>query len=361
MSIDPLSLRIGFLAGTLGRGGAERQLVYMLQALKNEGVKSRVLCLTKGEAFEKDIMDLGVNIDWVGSSSNNLVRLMNIIGNIRRNPVDLIQSAHFYTNIYVALAGLALGVASVGAIRSDVTNELSTNRTFGRWHLNLPKHLIANSQLAVDRAVSKGVDKSRVHHVKNAVADGNNRSPFDDKMGVNLLFAGRLDPPKRPELFIDMAAALRELHPKLKLRFLIAGDGPLRPLLENMVKERKFRNDELSFLGEQSNMSEIYERSDILVLTSQREGTPNVVLEAMANGLAVVATRVGGVSDLLAEGRGLLVQSGDLEGLVLASKLLIVDKALRKHLGDAGKKYIGEHHSLGGLQARLMEIYEKLA
>ncbi len=106
-------LKICFLAGTLGRGGAERQLVYMLSALKRAGVQTRVLCLTQGESFEDEIKRLGVPVEWVGASGSRLVRLRRIIRSLRREPAHVLQSVHFYTNLYAALAARAAGKLGV--------------------------------------------------------------------------------------------------------------------------------------------------------------------------------------------------------------------------------------------------------
>lgn len=360
LAIDPSSIHVGFLAGTLGRGGAERQLIFMLRALLNEGVRARVLCLTKGEALEQEILDLGIHVDWVGASRNRFVRLTEIIGSLREAPVDVVQSAHFYTNIYAALAGKVLSVPSIGAIRNDLTSEIAANGVFGKWQLSLPRSQIANSTSALERALASGYAKEKLFLVRNVVAASENLMSPKNSSKTSLLFAGRLVEQKRPELFIELACQLSRLAPNEDLEFLVAGDGPLRPKLERLASEKGLRNDQMKFLGEQSAMRDVYNASDILISTSAHEGTPNVILEAMAHGIPVVATNVGGVTEILAAGRGLLVRPGDVDGLVLASKRLIDDKSLRKHLGEGGKKYIREHHSVGGLQVRLMEIYAKL-
>lgn len=332
----------------------------MLRSLQNEGIHTRLLSLTTGEAFEKEIIDLGMNIDWVGSSKNNFARLTNIIGNLRRNPVDVIQSAHFFTNIYAALAGRALGITSIGAIRSDFVNEMLANGVFSRWHLNLPKQLIANSRLAVDRAIASGIDRSRIHLVKNAVADGNCPRPVRECGKLNLLFAGRLDSPKRPELFIELASELCVRHPEMELKFLIAGDGPLRASLEHKAKERGFVGDEMSFLGEQTIMSDVYQQSDILILTSRHEGTPNVVLEAMAHSLAVIATSVGGVPEIVNEDCGIVVDPYDFSVLVEATSTLIADPEKRVKMGENGSAFIRKNHSISCLQRELSQVYSRI-
>jgi len=353
-------LRIGFIAGTLGHGGAERQLIFMLRALRNEGINTRVLCLTKGEAFEKDIMNLGFKIDWVGKSQNNFVRLGRIIANFREQPVDIIQSVHFYTNIYAALSGHFLGVGSIGAIRSNLNHEFSANGVFGKWQLKLPGKLIANSQLAVNNAIARGIDSNDVNLVKNAVEDVEQMVPPNRNKGLTVLFAGRLVPIKRPELFLDLAMRLTERLPGEKLNFIIAGDGPLRKSLEKKSLENRSGKAEISFLGEQKEMSEIYRRSDLLVLTSEFEGTPNVILEAMAHGLPVVAANVGGVPEIVPENCGILVNLSQSDGLLEAAVSLIRDSAMRCRMGQNARAFVRKNHSISNLQGQLTGIYLKM-
>jgi len=69
-------MKVCFLAGTLGRGGAERQLVFMLESLIRRNIDVRLLCLTKGEAFEDDVKRLGIDVEWVGKSENRIQRVI---------------------------------------------------------------------------------------------------------------------------------------------------------------------------------------------------------------------------------------------------------------------------------------------
>jgi len=355
-------MKICFLVGTLGRGGAERQLIYMLRALRNAGVETRLLCLTKGEPLEAEIKSLGIEVEWIGASSNKIVRLKKIIGNLKKRPTDVLQSAHFYTNIYSAAAGRILRLKNIGAIRNDLHSEIAANHIYGKWSLRLPGHLIANSELARERAVRKGIRAERIDFVKNVVEAeiGNeNPKPFGKK-SLNILFAGRLEKQKRPELFIELASRLRQSMPDAKLNFQIVGDGSLRPTLERLASNLGMNNGEISFLGVQRAMADIYRQTDVLVLTSEHEGTPNVILEAMTYGVPVVATKVGGVPEILTEACGILVDAANFEGLVEATTRLILNSDLRLNLGNNGRQYVAINHSLDYLQKRLTGIYDKL-
>jgi len=353
-------MKICFLVGTLARGGAERQLIFMLQALGQEGIKPRVLCLTKGETHEDDIRHLGIEPEWVGARTNRLLRLRQIVKSVRQRPVDIVQSSHFYTNIYAATVGKITRSVSIGAIRNDLTSEVGMDPIFGRWQLSLPSHLIANSELASDRAVSRGICPDRIDCLRNAVVVRSGKNETKRRCeNLSILFVGRLTKVKRPELFLELAAYLTSNCQGVKIEFRIAGDGPLRRELEQMSTALGLLN-KLVFLGEQADMSKIYAASDIVVLTSAYEGTPNVLLEAMANGLPVVAASVGGVPEILDSDRGFLVDPLNFKELAESVSKLVNDPQLRARLGANGKRYVERNHSIHSLGQSLIEIYQKV-
>jgi glycosyltransferase involved in cell wall biosynthesis len=355
-------MNICFLAGTLGRGGAERQLLYMLEALQRTGVNTRLLTLTAGEAFENEISDLGVDIEWVGQSENRVARLRRIIRSIQDRPADIIQSSHFYTNLYAAVAGRVRGIKSIGAIRSNFTNEMRSNPIFGRLHLRLPDHLIVNSQPALERALANGISESNIDLVPNAVSYPDLSLSTTERPGsaVRMLFVGRLVPEKRPQLFVRMAAQLKRVVTEVPIFFTMVGGGPLRPEVEREAEMNELGPDSLAILGERSDLDRIYRENDILVLTSDFEGTPNVILEAMSYGLAVVATRVGGVPDIVSSETGWLVDPSDLSGLAEATATLIRNRSFRSAIGRGARRYISENRSVSSLGDQLNEVYRKV-
>lgn len=355
-------MRVCFITGTLGRGGAERQLLFMLRALQLEGIHTTVLCLTSGESFEKDVRDMGTEVVWIGSSTSRISRLRHAVGAARKVRPDIIQSSHFYTNIYAAMVGRLLGVRNIGAIRNDLHSEIAADPLFGKWQIILPEHLIANSEIAVHRALVRGLNPGKIDLVRNVVelpSNPQNRA-LDSDRNINVIFVGRLVQQKRPELFVKLAKQLITELPTVQMNFTIIGDGPLRFGLEKLVKDNSALDDRIRFEGELSDMPAVYSNSDILVLTSEFEGTPNVVLEAMAAGIPVVATSVGGVPEILDENFGMLVESADFTGLVEATKKMILCPELRSKFSERGREHLAVHHSTTYLRKRLIEIFQKL-
>jgi L-malate glycosyltransferase len=355
-------MKVCFVAGTLGRGGAEKQLLYFVRALLEIGVAVRVLCLTKDEVYESKIKDLNVPVDWIGESPNRFIRLKNVTDNLRANPPDIVQSSHFYTNIYAGLAGRLLRIPSIGAIRSDLESEIKLHGLLGRWQIRLPRFLIANSLSAYRRAMQSYHLDKKVALVQNVVERGNCERDYrrTSTSETKFLWVGRLDENKKPERFIHLAAELRQLFPDYPLRFSIAGDGNRRDEMERLSRSLDLSPDEMCFLGDCANMSELYRQSDILVSTSDREGTPNVILEAMAHGLPVIATNVGGTPDILNSECGILVSPGCEEQLLQASAKLLKEPQLRHQLGIGGRRYTLANHSFENLKKSLPLIYNSL-
>ncbi len=359
--VDLENLKVCFLVGTLGRGGAERQLIYMLKALNNAGIATRVLCLMKGEALEEEIQAMGIQVTWVGKSRWRPIRLCRIIRELRREPAHILQSAHFYTNLYVAVIARVLRMKGIGAIRSNLSSELKGNGLMGWWHLRLPQYLIANSEIARTKAIAEGRAPEDVNFVPNAVnverRVENGRRNGD---AVQVLFAGRLCEPKRADRFLRVISKVVKSRPDLRFKGAIAGDGPLRSSLEQLASRLGLGVEQVEFLGDLQDVRPFYYQSDFLMLTSDWEGTPNVLLEAMACGLPVVATGVGGVPEIIGTNRGLVVEPGDEDGLTAATIRMIDDRGLRREMSRHGREYVSRYHSLNELESRLTSIYRRI-
>jgi glycosyltransferase involved in cell wall biosynthesis len=279
---------------------------------------------------------------------------------LKNNPPNVVQSSHFFTNIYAGLAGEFLKIPSIGAIRSNLASEIDFHGLYGKWQVKLPRFLITNSGAGYRNAVARGIAPEKIAFVRNVVEPDRPNGLEKNENEITFLFVGRLDALKRPERFVRLARFLTEKYPRTNLRFRVAGDGELKTDTEKLARKLNLPPEKVEFLGVCREMDEYYSRADILVSTSAREGTSNVILEAMAHGLPVIATRVGGTPEILDETRGILVGIDDESALVAAAEKLIFDPQLRRKLGSEGQKYVVENHSLDYLRKTLTGIYEKL-
>ena len=123
-------LRICFLAGTLGQGGAERQLFYIASALKQSGAEVLVLSLTQGEFWEARLQAVGIPVKFVGGSASRFRRLLSVTKAVRAFRPDIIQSQHFYTNGYSAVAARLIRARAIGAVRGSGSADM---KDCGTW------------------------------------------------------------------------------------------------------------------------------------------------------------------------------------------------------------------------------------
>lgn len=184
---------------------------------------------------------------------------------------------------------------------------------------------------------------------------------------------GRIAPVKNHEMFLR--AAVRTLRAVPHARFVVVGDGEGAHDLERLAATLGL-GAAIRFAGLRTDLLQIYSDLDAVALTSRNEGTPLSLIEAMACGRAVVATDVGGVSDVLTREwsggveerrftespapRGLLVASGDAGGFAAALTSLASDSALRRLLGEAGRSYAFRCHALPRLLEDLDQLYRRI-
>ena len=352
-------LKIGFLAGTLGQGGAEHQLFYILRALRQSNAPVHLFCLEQNEFWDRPIRELGVPITWIGGMKSKAGRLLRLVVELRKFRPAILQSQHFFMNSYAAAAAILSRCSSVGAMRSNGRVEQRDCGRIGGWlSLHAPRLLAANSQNAIQYAVHEGVAPSRMFLLSNVVdADQFRPMVWPTRETIRLISVGRLAPCKRFERFINLVAQLRhEFGPEI--RGTLVGAGPLSAKFQAQAQAMGLPESALELRGEVSNVAALYQAADIFVLTSEYEGSPNVLLEAMASGLPAVATRVGGVPELLQHGQhGFLVEPDDDAGLGTALRRLIRDPQLRRAMGRNARAHIEAHYSLRCLPPMLLRLY----
>jgi glycosyltransferase involved in cell wall biosynthesis len=218
------------------------------------------------------------------------------------------------------------------------------------------------------RCLACGVPPSRCEFVENAIDE----EQYSRRHSVDLAktrcgftpgrlligAVGRLSAEKGFDCLIH--AADRLLKSGLDAELIIVGDGDERPRLQSLVDELGCA-DRVHVLGYRNDTIELYEAMDVFALSSLREGLPNVVLEAMAIEVPVVATRVAGIPRLIQpEENGLLVEAGDADALAGALSRLLTDANLRLRLGRAGRRTVESHYTFTARMQKICAIYDSL-
>lgn len=361
-------LRIAFIAGSLGQGGAEKQLIYMCRTLLQAGIQVRVYCLTKGDHYESTLQDMGVCIEWVGQHSNPFLRLMALARVLRDFRPHILQASHFYVNLYVGLLAPLIGAVDIGSIRSDLSYELEENPFWGRILLRLPRTLIANSCRAQQNAETTGITCGKILTLPNAIDlaafDACDARPLQNACSLEdnlIVFAiGRLIPAKRFDRFISALVLARRQNQSLK--GIIIGDGPERSRLENFARQNGLSETELVFQGKSDDIPGILQRGDIFVQTSDHEGFPNVLLEAMAARLPVITTPAGDSDKIVIHGQtGYVIPFEDINGLASHIVQIANSQQLRRELGNMGRVHVERNYDITDLAVKMLAVYSHIA
>jgi glycosyltransferase involved in cell wall biosynthesis len=355
---------VAFIAGSLGQGGAEQQLLYLTRELARAHAEVQVFTLTRGERYEPLFADAGVPVTFAGHRRPP-ARIADLAMTLRRFRPHVIQAGHFFTNLYVVAAARVSGCAEIGAIRNDMHFDMAECGRWGRALLHVPRTVIANSHAAARSAQAARRDPRRVHVLTNVI----DLKAFDRASGGRHVEAraeavaiavARLVPAKRLDRFLRALAHARRMG--AGLRGVIVGDGPEREKLVAMADQLGLLPHGVTFFGARGDVPRLMARADMLVLTSQHEGFPNVLLEGMAAWLPIITTPAGDAAELVRDGQtGFIVPFDDEEILVRRLIELARSPATRRVLGSAGRALVEERYGLGGLARRALDIYHDAA
>lgn len=354
-------LKICFLAGTLGMGGAEKQLYLLCKLLRDQGVDVHVMSFTNGEHWQAPIQALGVPIHWVGKRPNKLAKILAIRKVIRYVNPDICQCQHFFTNLFAALACKGTGTKVIGAVRSNIHQEMaSRNKWLCLWSLKWPNLIFANSQQAINAAPTYGVSPVRFRYLPNILdlADLPQVKPAK-KDRYQIVGLGRMIALKKWDNFLRCLQTLKEQG--LAVKGTLVGDGPEREALQQYAKELGLAAQDVAFAGRVKDVRPFLASSDLLLATSSLEGMPNAVMEAMACGLPVVSTSVGAVPDLISHREtGMIAEVDDVAGLSQHCTELLRNYDLRRKIGRQGRAFIQQNHAPKAVLGHLETLYEEV-
>jgi len=247
-----------------------------------------------------------------------------------------------------------------------------TARTKLYYHVDnwcLPRYdeVIAVSPLLMQHCTDRGVAPSKLTYLPNGIDETDYQregtgAAWRRELGVSedalvIGCVGRFSPEKGVDRAIRTLAELRRVYPKVELHLI--GDGAEYEKLQALACELKVA-DAVRFLGWQSNAKRFYEMMDVLLLPSHTEGLPNVVLEAMAMGVPVAATEVGGVRALLDKGRCGVLLNQDQASWAGYIAPLIVSPARRIEVARLARQRIERHYSFANRMAGEVEVYERV-
>lgn len=324
---------IAFCITELDDGGAERALVQIVTRLDRQAWSPHVICLASPGPLVKDFEQANIPVECLGLRGwRGVLGIRKLVRSLKRIRPQLLQTFLYHANIAGRFAAAFARVPHVVSGIRVAENRSKLRLRIDRWSDRLvERHVCVGQAVAEFSATVGGLPRQKLAVITNgvdhvaiaAVAPTDVRREFSIPNEHRIvLFVGRLDPQKDPMLLLR---GLSNAANKNTLHLLLIGDGPMRTSLTAAASELGIA-DRVTFAGRRSDVVGIMKSADCLVLPSRWEGLPNVVLEAMATGLPVIATRAHGSVELLDDGRlGTLVDVGDEAGLTGAIDLCFED------------------------------------
>jgi glycosyltransferase involved in cell wall biosynthesis/GT2 family glycosyltransferase len=220
---------------------------------------------------------------------------------------------------------------------------------------------VALAESVRDRLLAMGTPQSKILLVRNGVdLERYHPSPMNGASSVKqILFAARLERRKQPLLLADIARELSNLRPAGDFRFVIAGDGPEKERIERRV--HKLGLDAVfDFRGQVDDLAPLFAACDIVILPSRSEGVPLVILEALASGRCVIASKVGSIPEVLDSSCGILIEHFDAAGeFARAIHSLLDQRELREKMGAAGRRKVEANHDIRKTHEALMRVFDQ--
>jgi glycosyltransferase involved in cell wall biosynthesis len=294
------------------------------------------------------------------SDAESLARLARLVGR-----ADIVHGhsakAGFLLRLAAALRGRAdrclftpHGWSFWAADGSRASAYAGLERLAARWC----RVILAVSAHERDAGLAAGIGPAGRYRIVPNGVDLTRFARRPEPVPGQVIAVGRLARQKRPDVAVRAFAAIRDRVPGATLAFV--GDGPERRAVESLILELGLA-DAVSLMGARDDVPELLASAQCLVLASDYEGCPLSVIEAMAAGVPVVATRVGGVPELVADGAtGLLAEPRDPAALARALATVLTDPALARRLGDAGRRLAQEQLSRELMAARIVAIYDEI-
>jgi glycosyltransferase involved in cell wall biosynthesis len=354
---------------TLDRGGAEKQLTLLATGLPRDAFDVHVCLLTRLGPLAERLEAAGIPYTCLDKRGKlDPAAWARLERHIRSLRPDLVHTWIFAANAYGRAAALSAGVRCVvGGERSVDPWKRWHELAIDRWLARRSAAIITNSSGVRDFYASHGVPADLFRIIPNGIPAAKpapqSRGELLAELGLpadaKLIGAvGRLWPQKRMSDLVWSADQLRILREDFHL--LIIGEGPLRKRLERYIAQNELEHM-VHLLGERADVERLMPHFDVVCLASEYEGMPNVLLEAMAAGVPVVASDIPGNRDVVVDGQtGYLVRVGHVPGFTKRLHELLEDPALAAKLGAAGRERVLQEFSVERMIERHASVYREL-
>jgi glycosyltransferase involved in cell wall biosynthesis len=350
--------RILYLITELDYGGAERSLCDLALGLDRGRFEPVVACVSGRGVLAETLASANVPVHLLGAERGSLSAMRRLVRLIRDLRPDLLHNYLFHAN------AMGVGAAAITGLRRVVCSGRVADFEHP-WRVRVEAVLARRASAFVcvsggvrDFLARHGVPAGRLTVIHNGVDTDRFRPCAGAGGACRLLCVGRLHMQKGIDTLLDAAAIVRERFPRLSIT--LAGTGPDEAHLRDHAR-RVGLGDAVEFAGFVGDLHPYASRSSAFVLLSRWEGFPNALLQSMAMGLPVVATRVQGAAEAVRHGEtGFLVTPNDPGAAAAAIERLLGDAALRASMGRAGRARVESCFGLSRMVEQNEALYERL-
>jgi glycosyltransferase involved in cell wall biosynthesis len=365
MPNSEMQIRVLQVIDSLHAGGAEALLKnFIIQTKNNKKMQMEICVLYSNGIFRKEIKNKDISIWDLGLKFKYDLRgIIKLISLIRRGKYSIVHVHLFPANFFGSLTSLFLP-KNIKFIFSE-HNIYNRRRSFKLFKI-LDTFIYSRYYKII--CVSKQVQVALIEWLPNLQRKSvviSNAVPVPDLSNwssvkkYDVLFVGRLTKAKGVDILIKAINILKEKYKK-EIKAAIVGKGYLEEELKELVKELGI-GEEVEFLGIRRDIERLMKSTKLFVLPSRWEGLPLTILEAMSSGAGIIATKVGGVPEVIQNGKeGILISPEDPETLAGAIAELLKDRELRVKLGINAYKKVKEKYSIEVYSKNILEFYKSL-
>jgi len=360
-------------------GGTERQVVNLTKGLAPEQFELHMGCFGKVGPFLEEVVSMGIPVSEYKTGSlysvGSMRARLRFARYLRKNSIDIVHSYGFYSNVFaIPAARLARVPVVIASIRDCGETLTPMQKRVQRMFCQMADCILANAEGVRTWLIGEGYPAGKIEVIRNGIAlapsaNAASVGRLRQELGLSgdtplVAVLSRLNPMKGIEYFLQAAAMVLQRFPAV--RFLIIGGGSYRADGSYIAEIEKCAADlglfgRVIFTGFRTDVPEILAQINISVLPSLSEGLSNSLLESMAAGVPVIATRVGGTPEAMEDGTtGLLVPPRDSAALAEAMTLLLENPELARRFGEAGRHRVIRLFSIEKMVGKTESLYRKL-
>ena len=365
-------------------GGTERHIANLTRMIDRSRFDLRMGCMRRWGHFLGEIEASRVPVSEYSINSLRNARAvrqqLRLARDIRRHRIQIVHSYNFYANVFaIPAAKLAGAPVMIASIRDSGVYLTAGKKRVQAFLCRWADCILVNAESIKQWLVEQGIRPQKITIIRNGIDlakfSGGRGGGLRRELGLPpaaplIVMLSRLNPQKGVEHFLEAAARVHQLYPEAY--FLLVGDAYVyrgdtieRDAAYQRELERRASRlglgDRAVFTGFRADVPELLAETAVSVLPSFSEGLSNTLLESMAAGVPVVATRVGGNPEVVEHGRGgILVPPRDSRALAEAICALLKDRGLAEALGEGGRRRVADRFSLDRMAQETQDLYVRL-